>query len=97
MSTIVRSTPDWEVELGQRVRLARKRTRLSQQALAARSNVSLSAVKSLEAGRGSTLRTFVSVVRALGLDTGLDRIFASPATVSPVAMLHARGESTVGG
>jgi transcriptional regulator with XRE-family HTH domain len=97
MSVIVRSTAAWEADLGQRLRVARKRARLSQSALAAKANVSLSAIKSLEAGRGSTLRTFVSVVRALNLDTGLDRIFAVTSTVSPVAMLQARRNLTVGG
>lgn len=96
MSTIVRTTQDWETDLGQRIRLARKRTGLSQQALADRANVSRSAIKSLEAGRGSTLRTFVSVARALRLDAGLDRIFAAPATVSPVAMMQARSDLKAG-
>lgn len=81
MSAIVRTTQDWETDLGQRIRLARKRARLSQQALADRANVSRTAVKSLEAGKGSTLRTFINVVRALGLDTGLDRISWNNAAV----------------
>ncbi len=96
MSTVVKSTEDWEAELGRRVRLARKRSRLSQRALADRANVSMSAVRGLEAGNGSNLRTFVRVVRALGLDSGLDRIFNAPATVSPVALLQARNELKVG-
>ncbi len=97
MSGIVRSTDAWEAELGQRLRTARKRARLSQAALATKANVSLSAIKSLEAGRGSTLRTFVGVVRALNLDTGLDRMFAVASTVSPVAMLQARRDLKLGG
>jgi transcriptional regulator with XRE-family HTH domain len=97
MSDLVRSTDAWEAELGQRVRAARKRARLSQTALATRANVSLSAIKSLEAGRGSTLRTFVGVIRALHLDAGLDRMFAVTSTVSPVAMLQARGQLKAGG
>ena len=96
MGGIVRSTDAWEAELGHRLRATRKRARLSQAVLATRANVSLSAVKSLEAGRGSTLRTFVSVVRALNLDTGLDRMFAVTSSVSPVAMLQARSELALG-
>jgi transcriptional regulator with XRE-family HTH domain len=96
MSTVVRSTADWEVDLGQRVRNARKQSGLSQAALADRANVSMSAVRGLEAGNGSTLRTFVSVVRALGLDAGLDRLFNAPATVSPVAMFQARNHVKIG-
>jgi len=97
MSQVVRSTGAWESELGQRLRATRKRARLSQAGLAARANVSLSAVKSLEAGRGSSLKTFISVVRALNLDTGLDRVFAVTSTVSPVAMLQGRGDVKVSG
>lgn len=89
MSGIVRGIEDWEIELGHRVRAARRQSRLSQQALATNANVSLSAVKALEGGRGSRLRTFVSVIRALNLDDGLERIFTVSATVSPVAMLLA--------
>ena len=97
MSTIVRSTEAWETELGERVRLARKRAKLTQQGLADRASVSKGAVRNLEAGRGSTLGTFISVVRALGLDAALDRVFAAPASVSPVAVFQARRESTAGG
>lgn len=96
MSIIVRTTHAWETELGERIRLARKRAGLSQQELADRANVSRSAIKSLEAGRGSTLRTFISVTRGLSLDAGLDRIFSAPATVSPVAMMQARNEQKSG-
>jgi transcriptional regulator with XRE-family HTH domain len=97
MSQVVRSTQAWESELGQRLRSARKGARLSQAALATRANVSLSAVKSLEAGRGSSLKTFICVVRALDLDVGLDRVFAVTSTVSPVAMLQARGKLRASG
>ena len=97
MSQLARGTQAWEAELGQRLRAARKRARLSQAELATRANVSLSAVKSLEAGRGSSLKTFIGVVRALDLDAGLDRVFAVTSTVSPVAMLQARSKLEVGG
>jgi len=96
MAQIARTTQAWEVELGHRMRAARKRAKLSQQALATHANVSLSAVKSLEAGQGSTLRTFVSVVRALDLDANLDRAFAVTSAVSPVALLNARPEHRAG-
>ena len=94
---MVRSTADWEIEIGRAVRSARKRVGASQQAVATRANVSLSAVKSLEAGKGSTLRTLISVSRALNLDAGLDRLFVTTAAVSPVAMLRARTALKAGG
>ena len=96
MSQVVRSTDAWESELGQRLRAVRKRAQLSQAGLAERANISLSAVKALEAGHGSSLKTFISVVRALNLDTGLVRVFALTSTVSPVAMLRARSDLKVG-
>lgn len=96
MSTLVRSTEAWEAEIGERIRRARKRAKLSQQALADRANVSKGAVRNLEAGRGSTLGTFISAVRALGLDADLERVFNAPASVSPVAMFQARSELKVG-
>jgi transcriptional regulator with XRE-family HTH domain len=95
MGEIVRSGSEWEAELGRRLRAVRKLARLSQTTLADRANVSLSALKSLEAGRGSTLRTFLGVVRALNLDSSLDRLFPVTTTVSPVAMLAARTEMRV--
>ena len=86
---IVRSTSGWEVELGNRVRLVRKQRKMTQQELADRSNVSRSAIKYLEAGKGSSLATFLNVVRALDLDEELDRIFAKVSTISPLALLQA--------
>ena len=90
---IVRSTPGWEEELGNRVRVVRKQRKMTQQELADRSNVSRSAIKYLEAGKGSTLATFLKVVRALGLDENLDQIFAVVSTISPLALLHAKKKS----
>ncbi|HUW88045.1 MAG TPA: helix-turn-helix transcriptional regulator [Candidatus Paceibacterota bacterium] len=90
MATIVRSTSDWEAELGSRVRLVRKQRKMTQQELADRSNVSRSAIKYLEAGKGSSLATFLNVVRALELDENLDQIFAVVSTISPLALLQAK-------
>lgn len=90
MVTQVRKTSDWEIELGRRVRLVRKQRRMTQQELADRSNVSRSAIKYLESGKGSSLATFLNVVRALDLDENLDQIFAVVSTVSPLALWQAK-------
>ena len=87
---IVRSTSDWEAELGNRVRLVRKQRKMTQQELADRSNVSRSAIKYLESGKGSSLATFLNVLRALGLDENLEEIFAVISTISPLALLQAK-------
>lgn len=93
MGTIVRSTPEWESELGGRIRIARKQQHMTQQELANRSNVSRSAIKYLEAGHGSSLATFLNVSRALGLGESLDRVFATISTISPLALLEAQRKS----
>lgn len=90
---IVRSTSGWEQELGTRVRLVRKQRKMTQQELADRSNVSRSAIKYLESGKGSSLATFLNVVRALELDENLDQIFAVVSTISPLALLQAKQKS----
>ncbi|MDP1720098.1 MAG: helix-turn-helix transcriptional regulator [Candidatus Nanopelagicaceae bacterium] len=93
MAGIVRSTADWETELGNRVRAVRKQRKMTQQELADRSNVSRSAIKYLEAGHGSSLATFLNVVRALELDENLDQIFAVVSTISPLALLQDKKKS----
>lgn len=93
MRAIVRSTQDWEAELGQRIKATRKQQNLTQQELAIRSNVSRSAIKYLEAGHGSSLATFLNVSRALGLDKALEQVFATGSTISPLALLEANRKS----
>jgi transcriptional regulator with XRE-family HTH domain len=90
MASIVRSTQEWEAELGHRINAIRKQRGMTQEELASRSNISRSAVKYLEAGRGSTLATFVKVARALELDEIFDQIFAVSTPISPLAMLAAQ-------
>ena len=92
METAVRSTREWEAEIGQQIRATRKQQRLTQQELADRSNVSRSAIKYLEAGNGSSLATFLNVSRALGLD--LNQVFMTVSTVSPLALLKAKRKTS---
>ena len=93
MGIVVRSTPEWEAELGRRIRATRKQAHLTQQELADRSNVSRSAIKYLEAGHGSSLATFINVSRALGLDESLERVFATVSTLSPLNLLETQRKS----
>lgn len=90
MTSIARSTPEWEAELGRRIRATRKQHKLTQQELADRSNVSRSAIKYLEAGNGSSLATFLNVSRALGLEGELEQIFTPVSAISPLALLEAK-------
>jgi transcriptional regulator with XRE-family HTH domain len=80
------SVKDWEGLVGAQIRAARISADLDQVALAALADVSLGAVKNLEAGKGSSLRTVVRVVRALGRTDWLEAL-APAVTISPLAML----------
>jgi transcriptional regulator with XRE-family HTH domain len=89
-----RTTDEWETTVGAQVRAIRIAADLDQSELARRADVSLGAVKNLEAGKGSTLKTLVRTVRALGHTDWLESL-APPITVSPMAMLASRRRTTV--
>ena len=93
MASIVRNTEEWEVEIGRRIHAIRKQRGMTQEELAQRSNISRSAVKYLEAGKGSTLASFVKVARALELDEIFDHVFALTTPISPLAILAAKRKS----
>ena len=92
MGSVARGTQEWQAELGRRIRAVRRQQHLTQQGLADRANVSRSAIKYLEGGRGSSLATFINVTRALGLDESLEQMFAVVSTVSPLALLRAKSQ-----
>jgi len=73
-------------ELGQRVRQYRLSRGLKQESVARQAQVSARAVRSLEAGTGSTLDTLVRVLKALGLSQNLEDLVPI-ATISPMQML----------
>lgn len=85
---IARTTQEWESEVGRQVRELRLRANRTQDELARNANVSVSALRSLERGDGSSLGTLINVIRALDRTDWLERI-APPVTVSPVAVLNA--------
>jgi transcriptional regulator with XRE-family HTH domain len=76
-----------EVDLGEKLRALRLSRDLDQAGLAARAGVSLSALRALESGRGSTLHTLVRVARALGREDWFASI-APVATINPLTMLR---------
>lgn len=82
------SISDWEKKLGGDIRTLRHRRRLTQNELAGLANVSPSAIKYLEAGKGSSLATLIRVSRALDRTDWLASIAPPQATVSPMAVLR---------
>jgi transcriptional regulator with XRE-family HTH domain len=84
------TTADWEGRLGADLRRLRLRNRLTQTELAERANVSGSAIKSLEGGKGSSLTTVVRVVRALGRTDWLESLLPPEPAISPMEILRQR-------
>lgn len=84
-----RTTREWEAIVGEQLRDARVAQDLDQASLAARANISVGAVSNLERGKGSSLKTLIAVVRALGRTDWLEAL-APPVTVSPMQMLRSK-------
>lgn len=75
-------TPDeMEVALGEKLRKLRLTYNYDQKSLAERAGVSVRALRNLEGGQGSTVKTLVSIVRALGRQDWLE-------TIAPVASIN---------
>ncbi len=82
----VNLTPgEMEFELGDKLKALRLSRNLDQKTLAERAGVSVRALRSLEAGQGSTIKTLVCVLRALGRQEWLNAI-APVATINPLAL-----------
>ena len=84
------TTKGLELELGRDVRRIRLHQDLTQQELARDANISLSALKGLEAGHGSGIRTLIRVARALGRTDWLESFAPREPSISPMQMLRER-------
>jgi transcriptional regulator with XRE-family HTH domain len=80
---------EWETVIGRQVRDVRIANDLDQSRLAALADVSIGALSNLERGKGSSLKTLVAVVRALGRTEWLESMLPA-ATASPVQTPGAR-------
>jgi transcriptional regulator with XRE-family HTH domain len=74
-----------ETDLGEKLKRLRLNKNWDQKTLAARADVSVRALRNIEAGQGSTLKTLLSVVRALGRESWLETV-APVATVNPLTL-----------
>ncbi len=76
---------EFEAEIGAQIKTLRLKQNIDRVTLSARAGCSVSALKNLESGHGSTLRTLISIVRALGREDWLRNV--SPmATISPLSL-----------
>lgn len=72
-----------EVLLGEHLKTLRIHKNIDQGTLAERAGISIRTLRNLESGGGSSLRTLILVVRALGRETWFDTI-APVASISPL-------------
>ncbi len=77
-----------EADVGRQIRTLRKQAGITQEELARNANLSTGTIRNLETGAGSTLVTFISVLRVLERTDWLTTI-APPASVSPLELLDA--------
>lgn len=76
---------EFEAGVGEQIRSLRLKQNIDRATLALRAGCSVSALKSLESGNGSTLRTLIAIVRALGREDWLRNV-APMATISPLSI-----------
>jgi transcriptional regulator with XRE-family HTH domain len=80
------NTPEeLEAALGENIRTLRLQRNLDQKTLSAQAGVSLGALRHLEEGSGSTVRSLAKVLSALGVAQGLTKL-APVATIDPYAL-----------
>jgi transcriptional regulator with XRE-family HTH domain len=77
------SSEDWETSVGTQLRSLRIASALDQAQLADRAGISIGALRNLERGNGSTLKSLVQVLRALGRESWLNSLAPTP-SVSPL-------------
>ncbi|MPW23259.1 helix-turn-helix domain-containing protein [Paraburkholderia sp. CNPSo 3157] len=74
-----------EAEVGNNLKTHRVHKNLDQATVAARAGISVRSLRNLENGNGSSLRTLILVLRALGRETWLDTIAPVP-TINPTML-----------
>lgn len=86
---IASATRELETELGRQIRTLRLRLDLDQKQLAERAGIALNAVKNLENGKGTSLRSLIQVLRTLNRTDWLGTL-APAVSISPVQMLKTK-------
>lgn len=87
MDIKVKSIGDYEILIGEQFRRLRIAAEMDQIQLAGAANVSLGAIKNLENGNGSALKTLIRVARVFNQEKWLEGLYPL-STVSPIQMLR---------
>lgn len=80
---------DWEASIGEQIRSERVSRNLDQARLASLADISIGALSNLERGKGSSLKTLITVLRALDRTDWLESL-APPVSISPIQLLRAK-------
>lgn len=80
-----RTAAEIEMEIGERLKTLRIHRNLDQATLSARAGISVRTLRNLECGSGSSLRTLIQVVRALGREGWFETIAPVP-TINPLML-----------
>ncbi len=91
---IALSSDECELLIGDQFRALRIRADLEQNELAALASISVGALKNLEGGKGSSLKTIVKVARVLGRTDWLNAL-APKVSVSPMQLLKGQRKDVV--
>jgi transcriptional regulator with XRE-family HTH domain len=75
-----------QVDLGQRIRRLRLQRNLDQRTTAENAGIAEKSLRNLEAGRGSSLETFVRTLKALDFLDGIEMLAPEP-SINPLALL----------
>lgn len=78
---------NWELYLGEQLRRLRLQKNMSQLEVAERLDLNVNTVARFEKGKGSSLETFIKLLRLYGKDQWL-RTIAPQASVSPIQQLQ---------
>lgn len=87
MTITNKSTLDYEALIGEQIRRVRFRNELDQTQLANAANISLGAVKNIETGKGSSLKTLIKILRTLNEEKWLETL-SPKTTISPMRVLR---------
>lgn len=82
-----KTTEELMIELGEQLRAQRLRINLTLDDVAKKTGLSINAVRRLESGQGSTLGSFVAVLKALKKASWLQTL-QPPVTINPLDMLY---------
>jgi transcriptional regulator with XRE-family HTH domain len=88
--TVQQEVEALEQTMGRHLRARRIDAGLSRSELAARANVSVGALKTLEGGTGSSVTTLVKVLRGLGAQDWLDQLAPPAKRFNPLDLLAER-------